>query len=205
MSASPRLWAAVLLLVPFLTGCGSGASDAPQLGTGEIRWASFPVAIQADPALLRSSSSKRDLYAAMDFWEERAGRPLFNLTGAWEGDAPYVGNPANPDQILANVIYFQGPWPFESTIAGKTVVRSNNNVIESAVVLINYEKGLCKGNCYNDPTGISQRKLIAHELGHFLGFGHTNNRSDIMFPEILGGETLEETAVNMNLLEKLTD
>lgn len=202
MTTAPRLWAAIVALSSLLFACG-GAEPA-QLGTGEIRWANFPVSIQADPSLMRSASSKRDLLAAIDYWEQRAGRRLFDLEGEWTGGKPYVGNAASPERILANVIYFQGPWPFESTIAGKTLILSNNNVIEGAVVLLNEEKDLCRGDCGADPTGISQRKLIAHELGHFLGFAHTNDRSDIMYPEILSGETLEHTSANQALLEKLT-
>ena len=208
MSALPRFWAALILFIPLLVGCGKeeGRSSA-ELGSGDLRWASFPVEVQADSFLLLDSRGKRDLYDAMDFWERRAGKQLFVLTGEWNNaDLPYRGNPENPDQILANVIYLQGPWPYDQRVAGKTLVHSTNNVIEHAVVLLNTEKNLCSGDCWGqDDLEISRRKLIAHELGHFLGFGHSSDMGDLMYPEILSGGSLDHVEVNEALLTKLTD
>jgi hypothetical protein len=196
--------ALLLLLLPLLTGCGRDEASA-QLGSGELRWSSFPVDIQADETLTDDSHSKEDVLAAIAFWEHRVdGRSLFRLQSrGWDSAAlPYVGNPENPDRIIANVIFFKSPWPFASGVAGKTVVRATNNQIEAGVVFLNGEKNLCRGDC---TVGISQRKLIAHELGHLLGFAHSADRGDIMYPEILPADLLENATVDETLLVKLTN
>lgn len=204
MRSSLRFTLGLLLLIPLLTGCGREEAGA-ELGSGALRWNSFPVDIQADETITDDVHSKEDLLAAISFWEHRVdGRPLFRLQArGWDSsELPYSGNPENPDRISANVIFFKSPWPFPSGVAGKTVVRASNNQIEAGLVFLNGEKNLCRGDC---TVGISQRKLIAHELGHLLGFAHSNDRADIMYPEILPADLLESATVDEALLIKLTN
>ncbi|RZA00657.1 MAG: matrixin family metalloprotease [Proteobacteria bacterium] len=194
----------LLLLLPILTACGREEAAA-QLGSGELRWNSFPIEIQAEEAITDDLDSREDLLAAISFWEHRVeGRALFRLDArGWDSSrVPYVGNPETPDRIFANVIFFKNPWPFASSVAGKTVVRATNNQIEAGLIFLNGEKNLCKGDC---TAATSQRKLIAHELGHLLGFAHSSDRGDIMYPEILPTDLLESASVNEALLLKLTN
>lgn len=196
-------WIALALLPLLLFGCGNKEEihTEAELGSGDLRWESFPVEIKIDKDLV----DETDLDDALAFWENKAGRPLFKVTGPWLASySPVVGSPDNPDALLENVIFFQNPWPFESTIAGKTLLRSSNDRMESAVIILNGEKTLCGGDC----TGLtltSRRRLLAHELGHFLGFGHSDDYMNIMYPEIQGGGSLHGLKVDTEMLQKLTN
>jgi hypothetical protein len=196
----------LLFLVPIFVACGGEQEEnAAVLGSGDIRWASFPVNIQVDKALLDQPGASEDLEDAILFWENRAGRTLFRVMDEWrEPSPPYQGSAENPDEILANAIFLQNPWPFSPSIAGKTFVHSEHNRIRAAVILINVDTPLCAEGCLNNHSATSRRKLLAHELGHFLGFSHTQDRLDIMFPEIQPNGELESMNVNGALLQKLT-
>ncbi len=190
----------------FVLGCGS---DPPppvaSFGSGDLRWQSFPIPIQVDASFLDGGSAEEDLGAALRFWEERAGKSLFLLRGGWDPNvAPFNGPAENPREILANVILFQSPWPFEANIAGKTILHSTGGAIQRTLVLLSEDVVLCGGNCGGGPNVTSRRKLLAHELGHVLGLAHGPDREDLMYPEILPGRRLEEMRVDGNLLGRLT-
>lgn len=193
-----------LLVVFALTACAKDKRKMDSALAGESRWATFPVPLRVDEFLLDDGMAQDDLRAAIEFWENRAGRQLFT-TGTWRsGAAPYNGNPADPSEILENVIFFQNPWPFEERIAGKTILFSQDGLIQKAAVFLNTTTSLCSGYCIDEPGRTSRRKLLAHELGHFLGFPHTEERNNIMFPEILPGGALDGLSVDAQLLKKLT-
>lgn len=188
-----------------LSGCGKEEKRVEAaLTTGDFRWASFPVALRADEALLDGGWAEDDLLAAIQFWEKKAGRTLFTLNKWRTGDIPYYGDPSKPTDIVENVIFLQSPWPHEKKVAGKTFFFANGNTIQKAAIFINAHTDLCRGSCYNEPTRTSRRKLLAHELGHFLGFvGHSGALNDIMYPEILPGGSLEDLTVDEALLRNL--
>jgi hypothetical protein len=208
----PPLFLKILLcfLLLFLAACGRDDDTAASasLGTGDVRWASFPVAVEVDQRLLLDSDAHDDLLQAMSFWEAKAGKRLFTVKGPWDpGALPYTGNPEDPDNLLENVIFLESPWPFAPTVAGRTIVRSTGGTIENSVVLLKEDSRFCAGNCAGDAatTTISRRKLIAHELGHLLGFGHTTSPRDLMYPDILTPYALDSLEVDTDLLQKLTN
>src|SRR4051794_12058102 len=83
-------------------------------------WASFPVLLYADHATTSSSLRTADLSAALEFWETKAGRKLFDFRGEWKDGTPYTGSVKNIESVRANVILFVDPWPFALNIAGQT-------------------------------------------------------------------------------------
>jgi len=202
-----KLWLLILLPALFLAGCGKEAQrTSAELGSGNLRWSSFPVEIKVDAFLLSDYDATVDLQDAISFWETKAGKPLFSVVGAWDNATnPYTGRPENPEELLGNVIFFQGPWPFDPKIAGKTIVHSSNGVIESSVIFLNADTHLCAYDCSIENGDVSRRKLIAHELGHFIGLGHSGDMADIMYPEILPNGQLSGLNVNDPLLRRLTN
>lgn len=194
-----RQWLLLFAFV-FLLGCGSPRKQS----SGPIRWASLPVVLYADPAITSSTTTQSDLNEAMSFWESRAGRKLFDFRGAWTGqNPPYTGDAGRPDNLLGNVIYFERSWPFAANIAAQTVVFSQSSDLLSSVIMLNPNINLCAGDCASQ-SGTSERRVFAHELGHFLGLQHNSNVADIMYPELQPGHSLQSLQIDSAALSQLT-
>lgn len=191
-------WLLGLLGVVFLSACAK--EQAKQSG-----WSGFPVAIYSDAAVVATTQDKTDLFAAFTYWEAKAGRQLFDYKGEWTGSAPYTGSASAPTDILANVIFFQNPWPFSAQTAGQTTVISSQRGIHGSIIMLNENIGRCSGNCSGETQRISQQKLIAHELGHFLGLEHSSASGDIMYPSISPGGTLSSTGANTSALQAVVN
>ena len=204
---------AVLVFVVAFAGCGPKKPTRTDraLGAGKFRWDSFPVSLRVDSGLRDGGPAEQDLREAVRFWEKLAGHRLFDI-GTWPtGTAPFTGKPENPDELLDNVVYLMRPWPsgpdWGSRIAGKKIVHSTGSEIDNAVVFLNGDTALCSALCDNEGEHgmTSRRRLIAHELGHFLGFAHVSDRGNIMYPEIQPGGSLDTEGVDLELLHALTD
>ena len=192
-----------LFLALNFSGCGVEENRGNST-TANPRWPTLPVLLRVEESLLNRGPEEEDLMAAVAFWEEKAGRKIFIL-GSWPtGRAAFEGSPDNPSQIIDNVLSFQRPWPFELRIAGKTVLLVDKAAIQKAVIFLNAQIGLCSGLCAGQENLTSRRRLIAHELGHFIGLNHVNDRENVMFPEILPGGSLENLKVELPLLNELT-
>ena len=170
-----------LFLLFFITACG---------GSGHLGWKSLPVPIYTDSTIMKSAQAMNDLQDAFRYWEEKAGRRIFDLKGEWSYGSPYSGNPAKPDAILGNVIFFQNPWPHSGKFVGMTTVQNGADGPVAAMVMINGTNSFCSGDCLHDRR-ISSRKTFAHELGHFIGLNHNQDPGDIMYPDAMPGGTIE--------------
>jgi hypothetical protein len=176
-----------LLLLFSLSACGSAHNG----------WNSFPVPIYVDQSLTSSSTFEADFKEAMSFWETKAGKKLFDYKGAYTGASnPYVGSPSNPDTVTTNVVFFQSPWPFASSIVGQTMVTSASTTIQAAMIMINPTTNFCSGDCNGQYNLTSERKVLAHELGHFLGLQHATDQENLMFPESLPGGSLKTVTID---------
>ena len=156
-------WLIVVLTV-FITSCG----NKEEKQNGPARWSSFPVSIYVDPNLVNSAQSQRDFEDAMAFWEQRVGKRLFNYLGTWSGSGYSGGNSINQ-----NVLYLQNPWSYSANIAAQTVVLSQKSEIKGAVIMVNPHTSFCSGDCTAQMDHTSFRKVLAHELGHFIGLSHS--------------------------------
>ena len=199
MMCQGRLVAPLIVLIAFstlTTACGQASGNA--------RWASFPVAIYADSTAINTTDKQSDLQDAMAFWEEKAGKKLFDYKGEYSGAQPYTGSLTNPGTVVANVIFFQNPWPLQQNIIGQTLVSTSNNEIQNAMVMINGEASFCSGDCVGQSDNNSQRKNFTHELGHFLGLQHSQDIKDVMYPVIQPGGALSDVTFDITTLTKLT-
>jgi len=185
----------VIALSLALNACGKEEKRSSAALDGTFRWGTFPINIRVDESLLDRNRAEDDLMEAIRFWEKRAARHLFALSGWKSGDLPYTGSPENPSDLLENVIFFQAPWPHDPRVAGKTIYFAENGIIRKGAIFLNAETDLCSGLCRNEQNRTSRRKLLAHELGHLLGLNHVDDRENVMFPEILPGGSLQKLKV----------
>lgn len=189
-----------IVLTFFVAAAATGCAK-----NNTTRWASLPIAIYSDSTVVGTAESQNDLQDAMNFWEQKAGRKLFEYKGVWtESHLPYTGTAANPGQIIGNVIFFQNPWPTSANVIGQTVVTSYDSEIKNAMIMINPDAHFCSGDCYGQEYfANSARKNLAHELGHFLGLKHHNDTQNVMYPVLQPGGTLNGVAIDETALIEL--
>jgi hypothetical protein len=184
----------IILTSILLSACG---------GASHTGWQKLPVPIYADATITTNTLAMNDLQDAFRYWEQKAGKQVFDFKGQWRGGTPYAGDPSKPNAILGNVIFFQNPWPFAQSFVGMTTVQTESSGIQAAMVMINGTQAFCPGDC-NFDTRISARKTFAHELGHFIGLSHNDNPGDIMYPDAKPGGSITHLSVDINTLKTLT-
>lgn len=191
---------------PIALFCLLLAACAKEKPNGPRRWAAFPVPVYADSSLGADSIS--DIQEAMTFWDSRAGKRLFDFRGTWDHKTSpaFTGSPDSPSSIAVNLIFELNPWQFSASIAAQTAVLYSQSEIRGSLIMLNGELHTCSGNCRASSFGsTSRRRIFAHELGHFLGMGHSGDGGDVMYQQIQAGNSLDDLRFDSGSLASVTN
>ena len=192
-------------LVPLaLAACGAGDDSGPkgQEQGGRPRWKSFSVEINIDQKISDSPEATADVLAAIDFWETKASRKLFVFRGQWNGQQLIEGGIANPFKSPVNQAFHQSPWPYEASVLAMNMRVERVGKIEKSLISINDNYLFCFGPCARNPV-VSFRKVVTHELGHFLGFNHNDDTKNVMYAFYRGDQSLAEMSVDWASMAEL--
>jgi hypothetical protein len=195
MICQGRLVSSLIFLV-CLSACGSSHTG----------WNAFPVPITTEQSQITESANfQSDFQDAMTFWNEKAGKQLFDYRGNYSGSTPYSGDPSDiaSVSVSSNVLMTESPWPFDSIIVGQTFVTSSQSGFQAAMVMINPTADFCSGDCDGEPNLTSERKVLAHELGHFLGLQHVTDIQNLMYPSSQPGGSLADVTIDETTFQSL--
>ncbi len=182
-----------LFLLPIIvTACGNPVAEKSS-ASGITKWDSFPVVIYAEESIATNTNNLVDFKEALAFWEEKAGRKLFDYR---------VALPSF--NIFENIVFFQNPWTLSSNIAGQTTTVTMGDSIQSSTIVINPGLNYCNADCVGKPYAISLKKVLTHEVGHFLGLDHANDNKNIMYPTLQSGGSLTSVTADSKSLFALT-
>ncbi len=194
-------WIIVLSSLIALTVLSTGCAP-----NGSVRWKNFPISVYSDQQVISTGSSQADLQDAMDYWEEKTGKKIFEYKGVWNNPTPpYTGTPDSPGTILENVIFFQNPWAASSNVIGQTVVNSFGDQISHAMIMLNPYAEFCTRDCAGQYWSNSARKNLVHELGHFIGMKHNSDVRNVMYPVLQPGGALDDIVIDEAELKRLME
>ena len=184
-----------LTILGLISSCSPKAGDecgfVQNVYGQRISWKSnLPAAVLIStgvPAELKSA-----IYRAAATWEKKLGQQAFVLT---EENLQSAAQTSAPGRDKKNGIYFLNNWESDKkSEQGRTSVYWAGEEIQEADIRINAadfsfynedQKQLVRAtNSSNDvqktPSGYNFEALMLHEMGHFLGLKHREEKGSVM-------------------------
>ncbi|MFZ5480669.1 MAG: matrixin family metalloprotease [Myxococcota bacterium] len=175
----------ILLLAPS-AGADDGVAMRNDAGAA-LHWKAFPVAYAVDPANpidLDPDAALYEIVAAGSAWNQAQDVGVeLDFEGAVEA------GPIGFDDE-ANVVSFEGSWPFDPEMLALTAVWSTEDgTVLGFDMQINAEDH--DWSVAGDPDAADLRNAVAHEFGHALGISHLGEADATMYATSTAGETLK--------------
>jgi Matrixin len=162
-------------LIKYVTDC-DGVGDTPDCGGTPARWAASSIPV-------RVCTGQRTRPAGMTAEEFR--EVLTRVAETWNSQEiavglDYVGDCTTSDTWQFNNLQNEVGWDDQRNVLGSTqagVTRTSYSVtriIRESDIVLDVDLGRVSRVCLES--------TLAHEFGHFLGLGHSDDRADLMFP-----------------------
>ncbi len=164
-------------------------------GDGQpIHWATMPIGFAVDAAGSRDlplAEVERSVRGAFEAWGRVHGSAVsFRYDGARTG-LKLGYDREEPDANRNTVIWSRDTWDFEPDALAVTLTlyrRSSGELVDADIVVNERAYTWGSGEVEND-----LQNAITHEIGHFLGFGHSEVRDATMFSSAGRFETKKRT------------
>ena len=105
----------------------------------------------------------------------------------------------NVDSARVNQAFEQDQWTYSEQVLAVNIRLETVSEITKSIITVNNDYPFCYGNC---PTEVSFEKVIAHEMGHFMGLSHSEISGDLMFANYQMS-TLSSTPTDLAELRKI--
>jgi hypothetical protein len=138
-----------------------------------ISWGSnLPVVMYIDQSVPAQYYSA--VRAAMDEWNQRIGREVFELGGVSQDST-------GPTRDSRNVIYFMKEWePNKTFEQARTTVYWADEQISEADIRVNIRDFAYSNSAVPVAGQVDFQSLMIHEMGHVLGLAHTTAPGSVM-------------------------
>lgn len=195
---------ALFTFATVMVGCGAPQDNKKTSSAFTVpKWQSFPVEIYVDQRLANDPMALSDVKAALNYWEQKTSRPLFIFRGEWDGQVALAADGTiDPLNTPVNDIMHESPWPYSPGMLAVTVNLQIGGTIARSIISINDGFQFCYGECVLE-RGISFRKVLTHEVGHFIGLGHNPDPSNIMYTFYQSNLGLNQLKIDWNALAQV--
>ncbi|MBN1282850.1 MAG: matrixin family metalloprotease [Proteobacteria bacterium] len=180
----------------FLSVCGCNSAGPGHAEETSIRlaknmvlkrgWSELPVAIYISNSV--PERFRPAIVEAMEMWNDEAGIPIFEYAGETPDDAQGRDG-------LNGIYWDENPSPKGYFGEARTTTVNKDVIVESDIVFFGDPDSFDTLSC-EDGKEICRSKVMKkdvkttalHELGHVLGFVHTDGPADIMNPDFQAGD-----------------